>query len=107
MKITILLKKKKKSITKHAETLVSFSLVMPPTQQPRGDKRYLTSAPRFKLILRIQHSLLLSFIISWQACEDSHGGFTVMNLYSTTRNNSHKGTSGDVIVFNLIRSNCK
>lgn len=47
----------------------------------------------------------LSLIISWQACADSCGGFRVMNLYSTTQNNSHKGTSGDVIVFNLIRSN--
>lgn len=45
----------------------------------------------------------LSLIISWQACADSWGGFRVMNLYSTTQNNSHKGTSGDFIVFNKVK----
>lgn len=30
-----------------------------------------------------------------------------MNLYSRTQSNSHEGSSGDVIVFNLIRSSRK
>ena len=61
----------------------------------------------FKINSFCSASSLLSSIISWQACEDSSGGFTVMNLHGTTQNKSRKGTSADVIVFNLIRSNWK